>query len=62
MSNEPYEKEELTRDLTLMVKAGLLDIYMREDGEWVYKASDKSLQMTDEEKLEILDNLQDYDI
>lgn len=61
MSDKRYSKEELAKDLSLMVKAELLDIYMREDGEWVYKVSDKSLLMTDEEKLKVLDNLQDYD-
>jgi DNA-binding transcriptional regulator PaaX len=60
MSDETYRKEELARDLGLMVKAGLLDIYMREDGEWVYKVSDKSLLMTEEEKERIICNLEDY--
>jgi DNA-binding transcriptional regulator PaaX len=44
-----------------MVKAGLLDVSMREDGEWVYKVSEAALLLTEEEKSDVLSNLDDYD-
>jgi hypothetical protein len=51
MSNEQhYTKQDLQDDLALMVTKGLLDISMREDGEWVYSLSDKAAAMTEEER------------
>ena len=44
-----------------MVKAGLLDVSMREDGEWVYKVTDSALLLTEEEKSDVLNRLDDYD-
>jgi len=60
MTNE-YRREDLSKDLFLMVKAGILDVNMREDGEWVYSVTEKGKAMTDEEKLEVLMNLETYD-
>lgn len=57
MSN--YDREDLSNDLFLMVKAGLLDVYMREDGQWVYDVSDAAKQMTDEEREHIITHLND---
>lgn len=45
----------------MMVKAGLLDVSMREDGEWVYKVSEAALLLTEEEKSDVLCRLDDYD-
>jgi hypothetical protein len=51
MSNEQhYTKKDLQNDLALMVTKGLLDIAMREDGEWVYSLSEKAAAMTEEER------------
>jgi DNA-binding transcriptional regulator PaaX len=61
MSLDKYNKDDLSRDLFLMVKAGLLDVSMREDGEWVYKVSEAALLLTEEEKSDVLSNLDDYD-
>jgi hypothetical protein len=59
--SENYNKEEIAHDLFLMVKAGLLEVHIREDGEWVYSPSKKSLVMSDEEKMKILENLSQYE-
>lgn len=61
MANSDYTTDDLSRDLYLMVKAGLLEISMREDGEWVYAASEASLKMTDYEKADIISRLDEYD-
>ena len=45
-----YTREELENDLYLMVKAGLLEVFIREDGEWVYSVTELSKTMTDEER------------
>ena len=60
MSNE-YRREDLSKDLFLMVKAGVLDVNIREDGEWVYSVTEKGKIMTDDEKLEVLMNLENYE-
>jgi hypothetical protein len=56
-----YDKDDLQKDLYLMVKAGLLDINMREDGQWLYSASEASRNMTEEEKMAIISRLDDFD-
>jgi hypothetical protein len=56
-----YDKDDLQKDLYLMVKAGLLDINMREDGQWLYSASEASRNMTEEEKIAIISRLDDFD-
>jgi hypothetical protein len=61
MNSENYNKEDLSRDLFLMVKAGLLDVSMREDGEWVYNVSESSLLLSEAEKADIISRLDDYD-
>ncbi len=45
-----YDRDDLSDDLTLMVACGLLDISMREDGEWLYNISEKAQAMTEEER------------
>jgi len=60
MSSERYSREELSRDLFLMVKAGLLDMFMREDGEWVFSVSEKSKELSQEELSSVLDRLEDF--
>lgn len=57
MEEEAYSKDDLQKDLYLMVKAGLLDIAMREDGEWLYKISDSSKDMTEYEKIRLLEEV-----
>jgi hypothetical protein len=60
MSSERYSRDELSRDLFLMVKAGLLDMFMREDGEWVFSVSEKSKELSQEELSSVLDRLEDF--
>ena len=57
MEEETYSKDDLQKDLYFMVKAGLLDIAMREDGEWLYKISDSSKDMTEYEKIRLLEEV-----
>jgi len=57
-----YDKEDVVHDLYLMVKAGLVDIKIREDGEWVYSASEMSKTLTEEQLVQILSNLSEEDI
>jgi DNA-binding transcriptional ArsR family regulator len=51
----------ISKDLELLVKARLVDIRMREDGEWIYSASEYSKSLTEEELTNILDNLDEYE-
>jgi len=48
MALENYNREDLDKDLAFLVKQGLLDIFMREDGVWVYSPAEKSKEMSDE--------------
>lgn len=57
---DEYDKDDIQRDLYLMVKAGLLDINMREDGQWLYSVSEASKNMTEEERLDILCRLEEF--
>ena len=52
-------KEEISDHLTALVKANLVEIRMREDGEWVYIATEYSKTLTPEQVEEIL--LSSYD-
>ncbi len=49
-----YSREDLDNDLGLMVRAGLLEINMREDGVWVYSVSEACKHMTDQEREELI--------
>lgn len=51
---DDYSKEDLQRDLAKMVQAGLLDLYIREDGEWLYSLSEKVALMNDLEREQAL--------
>lgn len=51
---DDYTPNDLTRDLALMVRAGLLEMHIREDGEWVYSISAKAAAMTEEEREEAI--------
>jgi DNA-binding transcriptional ArsR family regulator len=52
--SDDYTIDKLSNDLSAMVKAGLLDIRMREDGEWVYVVADRVAAMSEEEREEAL--------
>jgi len=57
MEEEKYSKDDLQKDLYLMVRAGLLDIAMREDGEWLYKLSDTAKDMSEDDKMRLLEEM-----
>lgn len=54
ISDDDYTRDDLSRDLFMMVKAGLLDVSIREDGEWLYSVTKEAEAMTDEEKIEAI--------
>ena len=51
MSEHYYDRDDLLMDLNALIKAGLVDFYLRDDGEWVYKATKKATSMSEEELL-----------
>jgi DNA-binding transcriptional ArsR family regulator len=57
LNEEEQNRQQVQQDLMLMYKAGLIDVRMREDGQWVYFATDYSKSLSDEELNEILENL-----
>lgn len=59
--DEKYSRDELEKDLYLMVKAGLLEVFMRDDGQWVYAVTEEAKKLTEEQTRELLDNLSDFD-
>ena len=54
MENDRYSREDLSDDLGAMVNAGILEIHIREDGEWVYSVSEIVKNMSEEEREELL--------
>lgn len=59
MEKETYSKDNLQKNLYFMVKAGLLDIRIREDGQWLYEISDSSKSMTEYQKIKLLEDVFD---
>ncbi len=57
LNEEEQNRQQVQQDLVLMYKAGLIDVRMREDGQWVYFATEYSKSLSDEELNEILENL-----
>lgn len=50
MSDE-YTYEDLLKDIDFLVEKGLIEIGgITPEGKWLYKATDKSLSMTEEER------------
>ena len=54
------DKACIENDLLLMINANLVDISMREDGEWLYTASEYSKTLTPEQLNYIIDNLDNH--
>jgi hypothetical protein len=44
------DREDLDELVSFMVRIEMLDVFIREDGEWVYSPSAKALAMSDDEK------------
>ena len=51
---EPYNRDDLEKDLTQMVKAGLLELFIRDDGEWVYSVPEEIKALTEAEQADLL--------
>lgn len=49
-----HDKDEVSDALALLVKYGLLDAFMREDGEWLYGLSTQAMLMSEDEKMNAL--------
>lgn len=50
MSDE-YTYEDLLKDIDFLVEKGLIEVGgITPEGKWLYKATDRSLSMTDEER------------
>jgi hypothetical protein len=47
-------EDELSEALALLVRHGLLDLAIREDGEWLYGLSKDALEMSEEEKMDAI--------
>lgn len=54
MGDDEYTTDDLIEDLAMMVKAGLLEVRIREDGQWLYGVSEAAMNMTDEEREEAI--------
>ena len=54
-----YTKDDVAKELATLVKAGLIDVKMREDGEWVYHLSDHAKTLTEEEVLIEISKIKD---
>ena len=54
-----YTKEDVAEELAILVKAGLIDIKMREDGEWLYFPTEYSKTLTQEELLMVIDKIKE---
>jgi hypothetical protein len=48
---QPISQERLIQDLNILIKYGMVDYEIDDDGEWVYKPSEKALRMTQEEQI-----------
>jgi len=49
--NGEYNQQDLIQDLNVLIKHGMVDYMIDDEGEWVYKPSEKALRMTYEEQI-----------
>ncbi len=55
MSDDEYTFEDLQKDLDFLVAKGLIEIGgIDEQGRWLYKATEASLAMTEEEQMALI--------
>jgi DNA-binding transcriptional ArsR family regulator len=57
LNEEESAKQQVIQDLQLMYKAGLVDVKMREDGEWIYFATEYAKSLSQDQLDVILGNL-----
>ncbi len=57
-----YTREDLLRDMDMLRKAGLIEVIgVNPDGEWLWAPTEKSLSMTEEERVNIVFNILEDD-
>ena len=55
--SEEYTFEELQDDLNALVEVGLIEVGgIREDGQWLYKVSEKAMGMTQDEITRLIES------
>lgn len=52
-----YTKEDLLLDLNLLIKHELIEHQLNDEGEWVYRITEKAKAMSDEEVAELIHNM-----
>lgn len=53
--DDQYTYEDLQKDLDFLVEKGLIEVGgITPDGKWLYRATEKSLAMTEEEREELI--------
>jgi hypothetical protein len=57
LNEEESAKQQVIQDLQLMYKVGLVDVKMREDGEWIYFATEYAKSLSQDQLDVILGNL-----
>lgn len=55
--NEDYTSDDLSNDLHRLVKAGLIEVFIREDGEWIYTVNPDKANLSDEEKRALIEQV-----
>jgi hypothetical protein len=56
-----FTKENVAKELANLVKAGLVDVSMREDGEWIYSLSEFAKTLDEQQTLEIINQIDQED-
>lgn len=53
---DEYTKDDLLNDMEALRRLGLIEVIgVREDGEWLWGVTQKSLNMTDEERIALIE-------
>jgi len=52
-----YTKDDLLVDLNLLIKNGLIEYRLNEDGQWVYRITEEAKAMSDDEIRILIDNM-----
>ena len=60
MTDEEFIKETIAKELSILIRAGLVEVYISEDGEWLYQASEKAKSLTDIEKIALINAVEPY--
>jgi hypothetical protein len=54
-----YDIEQLGEDLRVLIKSGLVDVSIKENGEWLFKAVDGVSELSPEEILKAINSVLD---